>query len=388
MSNSVNLYYDFNASKQIYAYHLNRFEPIQSVSLKKNDDNILWINSDAISFHTVSLPPKLTSDFIANAIYFELEEIILQDLSQFHIVYHKIEKDKVAVAMLPKKLVKEVVDICEENNIDVSAIFPIVFVLPWDVASKDNDESNNVWMALIHNEAIILRDSQYSGFISNISNSELINYEVKNKEASLKIIAPSNVEIPKCFDGYSVQNSSLETIFSLLVKSDCKFNFLQGEFKPKWAGYEHLKEYSGLLKKSMFVLAFLFLNSVVSYMNQQKEISVLQQNIEINAKSLFSNPEKQRNWKKYVYKYAEYFGALKNPNLPWVKFKSIGVYLNLCKSCKIDKLQISKKTISVTLSAIKRQDNFYSKLKLAKGLSVNYILDKGKHSYIIGEKGE
>lgn len=173
----------------------------------------------------VDLPKKAGRKALA-AIPFMLEDELSEDISEQFFAMGENRADRQAVAVVSKAKVEMWLDWISNAGLICDKIVPDVLALP---AHEDS------WSLLALGEQVIVRQNTWEG-IQGDANWVIpaVEYYAKKQESPLQIADYSGLELSNLANT-EINPQQLDVPMQVLAQGAkvCKFNLLQGDFKPK-----------------------------------------------------------------------------------------------------------------------------------------------------------
>lgn len=173
----------------------------------------------------VELPKKAGRKAIA-AVPFMLEDELSVDIAEQFFAMGDNVGDKQAVAVVGKGKVQQWLDWIEQAGLVCNKLVPDILALP-----REQDS----WSLLALGEQLIVRQNDWEGIQGDASwVIPAIEYYAKKQESPLHIADYSGLELNHLANTH-IETRPLDVPMQVLAEGakSCKFNLLQGDFKPK-----------------------------------------------------------------------------------------------------------------------------------------------------------
>ncbi len=232
----------------------------------------------------VELPKKAGRKAIAAVPYMLEDELSVDIAEQFFAMGDHID-DKQAVAVVSRGKMQQWLEWIANAGLNCSKIVPDVLALP---VQQDS------WSMLALGEQLIVRQNSWEGIQGDASwVVPAIEHFAKKQEVPLEIADYSDLELPHLANTEIVKQQ-LDVPMQILAQGakSCKFNLLQGDFKPKRQSKGQLSQWKWAAVLACVALVLTLVDKGVELNSLNAQRDALNEQIEQEYKRAF--PESTR----------------------------------------------------------------------------------------------
>jgi len=219
------------------------------------------IPGEWVVFHDLSIP-NMSSAKRNKAIAYQLEDQLIHEIEQYHIVQFYQEKTNILVATIEKVLFEQILKNIPDKLVAIQ-IIPETLLLPVE------DDKTTV---LIDNDRILLREAKFAMSAQYDDLQEL----VRDKEIITMGVGQQNAIA--CLEQY---------FLSTLASTDEKINLLTGAYKPKYIVNNKNRYISVALLSIVSIFLLFVLTSIIETIYLAAKNHRLNTEIEANYYELF-----------------------------------------------------------------------------------------------------
>ncbi|MGX9417951.1 type II secretion system protein GspL [Vibrio sp. WJH972] len=243
---------------------------------------LILIDSADLMLKQIELP-KGSGRHLDKMLPFLVEEDIAQDIESLHLtVLHK-QGNKALVSGIDAQWLRDLCQLCRENNVDVARVIPDVLVLP---------DSDSV-MLMAWQQQWLVRDGMNAAYVLEDSwLSSVIQTDWQPNQRAVTLLSPNSADnIVGVDDWQRLVIESPEVLLSQGAMAS-RFTLLSGEFKLKKGGSARWNVWRKVLFASVFLFALYCAQIIFTVQSQKTERMSIRAESERIFRSVF--PDKQR----------------------------------------------------------------------------------------------
>jgi len=265
------------------------------------------IDAHYTTLESVKIPSKNRNKQL-QAIPFAMEDHLAEDIEDTHFALGKTTNSSVPVIAIKRELLKETLDLFNQQNIHLESITADSVALPgnesqWCILLDEDSALIKTGPSQAHccdrdNLSVILQAllSQADDAESNLATPDAITYYYKEDDTDAEnLLQNFDIDIQK----QTYKNHALE-IFVQHLKDVQAFNLLQGEFTPKRESVTWIKPWKSVaIAASIWMVLHLGYNSLIATQLEEKNTALTKQ-IEKEFKRAIPDARKMTGMKTRV----------------------------------------------------------------------------------------
>lgn len=253
----------------------------------KSQSVVLLLPATAVVLLMIELPVKSNSQ-LKKALPFALEELLAEDVENYHLAWFRQPEGKVVVAAVSHEKLAEYLDYCRQAEIELTAVHAETLMLPVD---------GGACSVLIDGEDAIVRTGPWLGGGMDTDGLPLLLDKLLEQEpenSAIQLWTAANSGLPSLEGRQILRQPQLAPLklYAQTYKSGTALNLLTEQYAPKAKGSNRWQQWLPAL--AMLLIAFAIQSGVLlnRYWQQQAEFQAL----EAQTLSLFKQtfPEVKR----------------------------------------------------------------------------------------------
>jgi len=243
------------------------------------------IDAHYTTFESVKIPSKNRNKQL-QAIPFAMEDRLAEDIEDTHFALGKTTDSSVPVIAIKRELLKDTLDLFNQQNIHLESITADSVALPgsesqWCILLDEDSALIKTGPSQTHccdrdNLSVILQAllSQADDTETKLTTPDAITYYYKEDDTDAEnLLQNFDIDIQK----QTYKNHALE-IFVQHLKDVLSFNLLQGEFTPKRESVTWIKPWKSVaIAASIWMVLHLGYNSLIAIQLEEKNTALTKQ---------------------------------------------------------------------------------------------------------------